>query len=189
MIQINRDKYKYDINTFLEATKESSYVIGLLTTDGCVKQNNNNCTLTLNNTDKYIVEIYKKVLKSDRPINKLIDNYSFDCNNPFIIENIKLWNLKPRKSMNEEIPFLLENNIEMLKYWIVGLIDSDGYIGLYNKTLIINILASKQIVDYLNNIIYGKVCQHKNYANLYELVFTNHNAVDFYKWLGGCGLC
>jgi len=194
MIQINKEKYKYDINTFLEATKESSYVIGLLTADGCIKQHDLNCTLNLDNTDKYIVEMYKKVLKSDRPIylkirsdknSKHKNCYSFDCNNPFIIENIKLWNLKPRKSMNEEIPFLLENNIEMLKYWIVGLIDGDGYIGLYNKTLIINILASKQIVDYLNNIIlYGKVCQHKNYANLYELVFTNHNAVDFYKWLG-----
>lgn len=188
IIQINKEKYNYDINTFLEATKESSYVIGLLTADGCIKQHDFNCSLNLDNTDKYIVEMYKKVLKSDRPIclikSKNKQRYSFDCNNPFIIENIKLWNLKPRKSMNEDIPFLLENNIEMLKYWIVGLIDGDGCITLFNRTLNIKILASKQIVEYLNNILYGKVYRHKNYDNLYELVFINHNAVNFYKWLG-----
>ena len=190
-LMINKEKYKYDIYTFLEATKESSYVMGLLTADGYVKQYLFNCSLNLDNTDKYIVEMYKKVLKSDRPIClKKMDRkqvYSFDCNNPFIIENIKLWNLKPRKSMNEQIPFLLENNIEMLKYWIVGLIDGDGYIELTanNKTLSINILASKQIIEYLHSILlYGKMNKHKNYDNLYELNFYNHNAVDFYKWLG-----
>ena len=120
--------------------------------------------------------------------NKLIDRkqvYSFDCNNPFIIENIKLWNLKPIKNMYTEIPFILENNIDMLKYWIVGLIDGDGSICLYNKILTLYILASKQIIEYLYNILpYGKMHQHKNYPNLYQLNFSNHYAVDFYKWLG-----
>jgi hypothetical protein len=202
MIQINggeirdegavKEKYKYDINTFLEATTESSYVMGLLTADGCVKQNNNyNCSLNLDNTDKYIVEMYKKVLKSDRPIcirTKLIDKkqvYSFECDNPFIIENIKLWNLKPRKSMNEDIPFLLKNNIEMLKYWIIGLIDGDGSIVLSNRTLSISILGSKQIIEYLFNMLtYGKMNQRKNYDNLYELNFYNHNCIDLREWLG-----
>ena len=197
MIQINREKYKYDTNAFLEVTEQSSYVMGLLTADGFIKQNMYNCSLNLDNTDKYIVEMYKKVLKSNRPIclrKKVIDKkqvYSFDCNNPFVIENIKLWNLKPRKSMNEEIPFLIKNNIDMLKYWIVGLIDGNGSIILSDKTLSIRILASKQIVEYLFNIINyecgiccGKIYKHKKYNNLYELNFYNRNCIDLYKWLG-----
>lgn len=191
MILINGERYKYDINTFLEATKESSYVIGLLTADGYFQNNNSNCSINLDSTDKYIVEMYRKVLKSNKSIHiktKLIDRpqvYSFYCNNPFIIENIKLWNLKSIKNTIEEIPFLLENNIKMLKYWVVGLIDGDGYIKLCDKKLNINILASKRIVEYLHDIIlYGKVNRNKNYDNLYELNFYNHNAVDFYRWLG-----
>lgn len=177
MIQINREKYKYDNNTFLEATEESSYCYGLLTTTGY------NSNLKLNTTNKYIVEMLKKTLKSNRPIEKKFINrkqiYSFECDNPFIIENLKLWNLNP-------IPFLINGpfNIELLKYWIIGLIDGNGSIVLYQNTLRITILASKQIIEYLYNILpYGKMNQY-NYEKLYELVFLNNNCIELYKWLG-----
>jgi hypothetical protein len=87
--------------------------------------------------------------------------------------------------MNEDIPFLLKNNIEMLKYWIIGLIDGDGSIVLSNRTLSISILGSKQIIEYLFNMLtYGKMNQRKNYDNLYELNFYNHNCIDLREWLG-----
>lgn len=185
MIHINKEKYNYDINTFLEATKESSYVMGLLTANGNIEQNNHNCSINLENTNKYLVEMYKKVLKSDRPIHvtKLTDKtqvYSFNCNNPYIIENMKLWNLKT------DIPFLLQNNIEMLKYWIVGLIDGCGSISSNQ----ISLFASKQIIDFLHIILpYAeKKYKHKDYETLYELNFYNQYAINFSKWLGNAFL-
>ncbi len=190
MIQISNEMYHYDINAFLEATEISSYVMGLLTAGGCIKVKKYNSTLNLDSTDKYIVEQFQSVLKSNRPIciTKFKNRkqvYSFDCNNPFILENIKLWNLKPQKSMNEEIPHLLLDDIQMLRFWIVGLIDGDGSITLINKTLRINILASNKIIDYLYKILpYGKKYRHKNYENLYELNFYNHYGIDLYNWLG-----
>lgn len=191
MIQINRSQYNYNINAFLEATPESSYVMGLLSTNGCIKLHNNNSSLILYNTDKYIVQMYKKVLRSDKPI--CVDEkqvYSFECDNPFIIENIKLWNLKPQKllqeSMNEEIPFLLENNIEMLKYWIIGLIDGNGSIKLHNNTLTISILASKKIIEHLISILPDNKMyeMYEKCNNLYELNFLDHNCIYLCKWLG-----
>lgn len=191
MIQISKERFTYDTRTFSEATEQSSYVMGLLTADGCIKVKKYNTTINLESTDKYLVEQFKSVLKSNRSIcmrtkkKKKKQVYSFDCNNPFIVENIKLWNLKPRKSMNEEVPYLLYDNIQMLKYWIVGLIDGDGSISLRNKKLRIQILASKQIVEYLYKTLpYGKIHQHKDYENLYELNFYNYYGMDFYKWLG-----
>jgi hypothetical protein len=164
MIQINREKYYYNVNTFLEATKESSYVMGLL----CIKQDKLTCAL---HTDKYIVEMFQKVLKSNRPI-----CLHEVCHNPFIIENSKLWN------MNKEIPFLLRNNLGMLKYWIVGLIDGNGCISLSKNELHLLIVASNTIIDYLHTILpYGEKSPHDN---VYELHFYNHFCVDFYKWLG-----
>lgn len=188
MIQFNKEQYRYNINTFLETTEESSYVMGLLYTNGYMKKYNGFCNYTMNldSTNKYIVEMYRKVLGSDKPIyvnNKKI--YSFECDDPFIIENIKLWNFNPHKSINKEIPFLLENNLEMLKCWIIGLIDGDGYIRLHNKTLTISILASKQVIQYLISILPDdNMYQYNSYDNLDELNFLNYNCINLYRWLG-----
>lgn len=174
MIQLSRNKYNYNIRSFLEATPKSSYVMGLLYTNGYMRNN----SLNLDSTDKYVVEMYREVLVSNKPI--YIDEkkvYSFKCDNPFVIENTKLWNLN---SINEEIPFLLQNNIEMLKYWIIGLIDGNGYIKLHNKKLAISILASKQVIQYLVNILPGL-----NFSNnLDRLNFSNNDCIDLCKWLG-----
>lgn len=67
--------------------------------------------------------MYKKLIKSEKSIQycSRTHEYYLECDNPFIIENVKLWDLKPKKSISE-IPNLLENNLEMLKYWINGFI-------------------------------------------------------------------
>lgn len=177
---INND-FDIDIYTFLEATEDYSYVVGLLTSYGYISSYNHNCTVNLYHPDKYLVEMYKVVLKSKDLLHfKIINNikiYSFSCNNPFIIENLKLWGLNPQKKINE-IPYLLKNNIEMLKYWIVGLIDGNGSVTLIDNKLKITISSSKEIIESLYTILsYGKI------YNNYYLEFYDDDGIKFYHWL------
>lgn len=169
----NDDNDNDNNDAFLEITNESSYVIGLLTA--------NNNIFKLDNPNKYVVEIYKNIVNSNKPIciNKSI--YSFECTNPFIIENTKLWNFKSSE------PFFLENNIEMLKYWIIGLIDICGDIKLCNKTLMLHIISSKEIIDYLFKILpNGEILslQNDQRENLFQLNFYDENCIYLYKWFG-----
>jgi len=193
MIRISRNSYFYDRNSFLTPTVLHSYCAGLLMADGCIKtmQNRNLTVVSFSNLD---LELTKKIQESygtNRPIsitkhkinNKSI--YTIDCPDKFIVENLKHWNLKPRKSENEEIPDILKNKEETyIKNWIIGLIDGDGCIKIVNKNLTIQILSSKFVVDYLENFIpiQGIKRQHKD-TKLHELNWHNFKALELKKWL------
>ena len=185
-LMIATDSLKYDPSTFLEPTSTSSYVMGILSGDGHIQQRDTHCSIMLKSTEKYIIEMFRKEVVLNESLcliakqNKML---SFACDNPFIIENIKLWNFNP--GSNQQIPFLLENNIEMLKYWIVGLIDAQGSILLHDNSLILSILSSKNVIEHLHHILpYGNLCKHNSYDNLFVLNFSNHNCLAFYEWLG-----
>jgi hypothetical protein len=186
MIQINNHNYNhnYDKNAFHIINPITAYVGGLLTSVGCIKQNNHDSTINLDSTDLHIVNSYKKVLGTNRSI--ITNNsqvYSLHCNDPFIFENIKLWDILPQKLVNEKIPTILKDNIDMLKLWIIGLIDGNGSVFLDKKTLSIKILAAKDIAIFLHDIL--PYSQHTSKCDdLYEIDFLNQYALDFANWLG-----
>lgn len=175
-------KLGQDFMGFLEATTESSYIMGLLTSSGGIKKTDTSAVLYLSNKDKEIVDIYKKFIESDKSIIHTNGKYYLECDNSFIIENIKLWNLKPDKSMCE-IPHLIRGNLKMLKYWILGLIDGEcntvsSLMGTSTHPIII---ASKNIIDYLMSIFpyeqnLPKIVSNEN---LFELQLSDDN----YRWL------
>jgi hypothetical protein len=193
-IQNNTHSYKYDQNSFLKATPEAAYFAGLLSADGCIKKSGKskyNYVVELSSNDKILIEKFKKFIKSDKSIysrktkNGNI-NYYFVINSPYIVENIKFWNLKPRKSKYNEIPDIIKNNNDLMKFWILGLIDGDGSVWLKKKGNVpnINILASKQIVDYISNMfshIQHHISQEKGIENLYNMRFSGKYAICFYN--------
>lgn len=191
LLQTDRKKYYFDKETFLKPNYLSSYCCGLLTADGCIKKSSNQYMVSLQCNDIELIETLANCLKTNKPIynRKQVSNdninYTLDCNSPYIIENLKHWNIKPRKSMKEEIPDIIKNDIEQFKQWIVGLIDGDGTVCISKKTLILQILSSKEVVEYINEIspIKGKLRLHKKHLELYELKFNNYRAVEFKIWL------
>jgi hypothetical protein len=97
------------------------------------------------------------------------ENY-IEINNPYIIENIKLWNVLTDKT---EIPNVIKGNINYLKHWVVGLIDGCGKI---NSQLDIEIYCSKTILEY--------ICLNANIIVNDNLVLKDECAMIFVKWLG-----
>ena len=186
-------QYKYDQKAFLQATPEAAYYAGLLSADGCIKKSGaskTNYVIELSSNDNILVKNFKKFIKSNKPIYEKITlngniNYSFTVCSPYIIENIKYWNLKPRKSRINEIPDIIKDDKELMKFWILGLIDGDGCVMINKKNLpIIKILASKQIVNFISMMfshIKYSINQEKNIDNLYNIVFYGTQAMALYK--------
>lgn len=198
----DREVFSFDNLAFAKPTQESSYFAGLLAADGCVKDNsvNSNVALSLSLTDKCLVDSYKAFLQTEKTITTRYRGDYKDCHdisttNAFILENIKLWNLKPRKSEKEEIPWIIQDNVEMLKAWIVGLIDGDGTIcfGRPNNkkwpnlkpSLRVQVLSSVEVSNFIQNLVPIKstIRKHKD-TDLMEVCFYNHYAIDFFNWLG-----
>lgn len=192
LLPVNRHKYEVNHNAFSKPTTLASYYAGLISADGCIKQSGKsktNMLLELCSTDKILCDGFNKWIGSTKPLyikkrpgKKTI--YSSIISSNYIIEDIKLWNLEPRKSRLNKIPDIIKNDLDMLKYWIVGLIDGDGSICISKKRLIITILASKEIIIFIKNLFSNINCsmrQEKDIDNLFNLRFSGTYAVKFYK--------
>lgn len=198
-LKVSRENYNYNTTAFLRGTEEDAYIYGLLLSDGCVKfQGNYRALASFSNTDLELVEKVRDYVSPNKPIyhrkNNIAkfkgkiydskDSYDFDFENAFILDNLKLWNLKPTKSTIEEVPDIIKNNIEAIKQWIVGLIDGDGSIYV-DKTgrLNVKIMCSSEVVKFINSICPIDINIHNHKCNLFVLNYSGSKAVEFYKWI------
>ena len=137
----SRENYFYDPTAFLHPSSEASYYAGLLMSGGFfqVDKKNNDVIISFENADKTLVDSLKAYMKSDSPLYKRWHPgsdqivYSFDCNSPYVLQNLKWWNITPQ---NDKVPDIIRNDEQNLKNWTVGLIDGGGrsYIT-YDKCL------------------------------------------------------
>lgn len=191
MIRISRNKYSLNEESFAKPTKESAYWAGLLSSDGTIKKHlKHDFLLEFPNNDRELVEGFKKFLGTEKPISAIKregkkTKYSITVSSPYLIEDLKLWNLEPKKSRVNKIPDCLKGNDELMSYWLVGLIDGDGSIyKTYNgKNVSITILASKEIIDYVGDWlkIPSSVSQEKDIDNLYNRKFSGKYSVALYN--------
>jgi hypothetical protein len=186
-------KYQYDHSAFLKIDEETAYFAGVMSADGCIKssgKSSNRFVVDLTNDDLDIILRFKKFVKTNKPVysrkrNNGKTSYSLIINSPFIVENIKLWNLKPRKSKHNEVPEILlrDENKHLVGYWFVGLIDGDGSIS---KRGHIRCLASKEITDWLSAVYSDfnpRVYSEKGIENLFSISFHGKYATAISKVL------
>lgn len=190
LINIPVNKYAYNENAFNVFNPESSYWSGLISADGCIKKSGkNSMCLELSSNDLELTNGFKSFMKSNKPIytkihkiNKKL-NYYTTIHSPFIIDDLKMWNLEPKKSCFNKIPDCIKNNKNLLGYWITGLIDGGGCISEFPSSFLIRVLASREIVDFIaEQFPYNPHIRHeKKIKNLYKLDYYGEKAVQFYK--------
>jgi len=192
-IKLFRTNYYYNRDCFYDADELTSYFAGLISADGCIKKNGKfRYIIELTSTDYELIDSYKKYINTDRPIyiKPLIKNkqaYSLVVEDPYIIENIKKWNLRPRKSLKNEIPEIIQQDKELIKYWLVGLIDGDGciYTNKNKSNIFIDVLCSYEISEYIKNMFPEISCNIKKnikkVKGLYRVNWSGTNAVKLYK--------
>lgn len=192
-------KYAYNDNAFYRATKENSYIAGLLSADGCLTHSGSSVrsmSLELTSHDECLINKFKILLETNKPTHERLEKngnicYSLQIKSPFITEDIKLWCIEPRKSKFNKVPDCIKDNKELMGYWLVGLIDGDGCV--YNTkqknkngqscSISINVLASLEIVKFISGLYpYGGIIEPQKYTkDLYNLRFNGKNAVELCK--------
>lgn len=200
IVNISRNSYDLNHDAFYTPDKESAYWAGVISADGTIKKHlKYDYLLELGSIDRELVEGFKNFLNTKKPIYTNFRDevrhpiHSITISSPYIIDDLKRWNIEPKKSQNNQIPDCIKNNEELLCYWLVGLIDGDGSIYFIKKinNIGLTILASREIIDFINNWlnIPASIIQEKDIDNLWNLRFCGRNVVDLYnKIYRGMGL-
>jgi hypothetical protein len=147
------EKYFENINSY-----DKAYWLGFISADGCLKNNK----VRLVSKDLEVIEKFKKSIKSEHKIVKstTTDKRSGKNYTSYIIS---ITNNKFTKTVEKFIPinksyeFILPKiNKKYMKYFIAGMFDGDGSIGLKNGKLRISLISSKECLNQIQSILYNE---------------------------------
>lgn len=193
MICLNSSRYELNHGVFAEINQNSAYWAGVIFANGVIKQNST--ILSLSSVDIEMIEGFREFLETNKPIYLCKDKsdrdghtrkdlYVLSVSSPFLINDLKLWNIEPIKSRHNKIPDIISSNEEMLCFWLVGLIDGDRFIYKDETGKIrMGFMASLEIVDFISNWlnIPSYKWQVKDVDNLWRLEFFGENSMSLYK--------
>lgn len=193
LLRIPRNNYSINSRSFSFITPETAYWAGVMSADGCIKKSGRSRTCMvaeLTGIDFPLIDGFRKFVGSDKSLYKRRNEnskmvYSCVVNDPFIVDDLKLWDVFPRKSKINKVPEIIKMDDSLISQWVVGLIDGDGSIFEINRgtSVIISILASSEVVNFIeswSNTPCSKN-QEKDIDNLFSLKFSGKNAVSLYK--------
>lgn len=118
-------KYRIDHNFFSEWTKDSAYVLGLISADGCVNERYHHYGIELSSKDRPLLENVRKIMKFTKEVEKSRSTFRLRIDNKAIYEDVTRKGILPRKSKTIKFPDVPE---ELLNHFIRGFFDGDGSI-------------------------------------------------------------
>ena len=116
-------------------SEHKAYFLGLIISDGCIYSKNNKQNLvgiTLQDKDKYILDIFKKEIKT----NKSITSDNRGCSSIQILSNkmvsdLEVYGLCDNKSLKTIFPKNIDD--KYYPHLIRGLLDGDGSVSFYAR--------------------------------------------------------
>lgn len=143
-----------DRNCFKEFNDEPSwYFYGLLLADGHLSSKGNYVGISLEQTDKEILESYKTWLKSTAKIRtETTKHYKtgtettmccFKFGDKEIRQNLEAQGMAPKKSMKETVPNFYSVSSPLARHFWRGMVDGDG--SLIKKSTVMNLVGSYEI--------------------------------------------
>ena len=151
--------HKYCIDqSYFDAidTQEKAYFLGFLFADGNVYKTQ--LSLSLQEKDKYILELLREELKSNHPIilkaynSKNINwsnQYSYTIKNKHVVSTLHDYGLVPRKSYHLEFPSIIPD--QLISHFIRGYFDGNGSIPSNPNEKRVNISAPTDFGMYLKS--------------------------------------
>lgn len=166
---------------------EKYYFLGLMASDGNVY----NTTININQSGcngKKLIDYIRSLLNTNYKVYSYTPKrgntvYRLDMRSKPILDDLLANNIGPNKTFNFKIPSYILNDDYKLRNFLIGYIDGDGCIGVYNSMLIISLVCNhnmfKQLIDrpvFKNAIITDK-------GGVVDIRFNGIKAVNFGKWL------
>lgn len=130
-------KYYFNENYFEKIdTEEKAYFLGLLMADGYVATTERFISLALKNEDCGILYMLKKELNSDAPLGnkKNCTQKVFTMCSKKLVNDLKQLGLTRNKTFTLQFPIIPKR---LIRHFIRGYFDGDGYVGERQCTLII----------------------------------------------------
>jgi hypothetical protein len=199
-------RYSQDDHFFDQIdTEAKSYFFGLLYADGCNKMNVNIIGISLQDSDKYILEMFRDELKSNRPVllNKLKethptwnDHYELRVTSEHMCEVLNNYGMVPRKSLIKKFPEVILNSSEdIIRHFIRGYFCGNGSLTIKRDTesgtfaifstenmcIEINNCFKKYINIYncsiykVNNIFWLTTSRRENLQSIYNWLYKESN--------------
>jgi hypothetical protein len=138
---------KYTINEHyfdIIDDEHKAYWLGLLYADGCNHINNKSVSIGLEESDRYILEEFKKDLQSNKPLyyqkeyksgidKKYLSKpqYKLVISNKYISNRLKELGCVPQKSLTLKFPNQNQVPNHLMNHFIRGYFDGDGWIPKY----------------------------------------------------------
>ena len=193
-------KYTLNESVFKSWSDDVAYLLGFILADGCLYKYKNKSCFTLNlhihEKDLHILESFKKVFGTDKPIYKINNCVVLVINSTEIAEDLKSFGIDERKSLTSTWPEYIPE--EYLSHFVRGFFDGDGsvfkikhpaakrdYIGI-NFTGTKNFLIELQ--KNINKILgkeYGYMRELKIKSGFYyQLVYSGDATIKkFIDWI------
>lgn len=152
-------------------TEGKAYFLGFILADGSIIKNKNCICFTIKNTDKLILEKFKKEINSSNKVNsyKIFDkrrnkyNYNsrFQVNSKMIKND--LLNNGVGENKSEFFDFSkIKNNI-YFRDFLRGLFDGDG--SIHKNRFQISIISTIEFLNYINKKLFNSKCKIYSIAN------------------------
>ena len=172
-------------------TEDKAYFLGLILADGCIYKSStkeNLVTLTLQESDKYILDYFIKVLNS----NKIATSdkrgaYSIQIFSNKMVSDLEKYGLTERKSLHTIFPKMLNPNI--YNHFIRGIFDGDGSYSFYtrkNRNVHVKAIRLCQgnkefledILNYLHSTLGIKTLNlYKEKENLWSFAYRDNDSM------------
>lgn len=116
-------------------TEAKAYFLGIIITDGCIhraKGKQPMVCITLDKEDKYIIEAFKREIKSNKNVTG--DGrgcYSLQIFSTKMVNDLKKYGVHERKSLNTVLPFNIPQHL--YGHLLRGIFDGDGSYSFYSR--------------------------------------------------------
>lgn len=121
-------------------TEDKAYFLGLLYADGCVHDIQPRFLISLQEEDKYILELFKEKIEYTgylylRPSEIYKNQYSLEITSNQLKDNLINLGCVSKKSLILKFPNELQVPKELLHHFIRGVFDGDGSVGITDRLI------------------------------------------------------
>lgn len=163
LINIDENTYKLNHDAFSNPSREASYWAGIISSYGKIKKcSTYDYSIELSFSDIEIAQGFKRFILSSDDIIENKGKYNLNVLSPYIIDDLKLWNIEPIRY--NHVPDIIRNNEDFLMCWLTGFVDG-------NKNLEMDIVSNQETLEFVKNSI--KIpCVLSQDNNLFNLRFS-----------------
>lgn len=168
-------------------TEEKAYFLGFLYADGCNHKNSTKVSMWLKETDREILEKFRKILQPSKPLTygkkKIGSNqYGIQISNRRISESLTNLGCVPNKTFILKFPTKSQVPSEYLRHFLRGFFDGDGWIGKKE----ISITSTNDFCKELQRILLDKFnlkSRKRRKNKVTELCLSVNSSKVFLNWI------